>query len=113
MRARIEDAEFLLAEGVAPIDVAARLGTTPAALYRLMYRHRRADLAVRFSRVARQQYPDRKRRKYRETFPRYHPDAARWAAANGYPMASGHGRVTKAAFTAWEQAQQATYERAA
>jgi hypothetical protein len=46
---RLEEAEHLAAYGIAPQEIAERLGTTRTALEQLARRHGRADLARRLS----------------------------------------------------------------
>jgi hypothetical protein len=102
---RVADVEFLLGNGVRVLTICQRLNTTPAAMARYLYRQHRRDLAAPFQAEERRQNPRTNRKRYPDGFPRYHPKARTWAAANGWPSASG-GRVTKAAFEAWQQAQE-------
>ena len=46
---RLEEAEHLASYGIAPQEIAARLGTTRTALEQLARRHGRVDLARRLS----------------------------------------------------------------
>jgi len=48
---RIEDVEFLLEQRTDPALIAERLGLSPAALAKSLYRSGRPDLANRFQRV--------------------------------------------------------------
>lgn len=99
---RIEDVAWLAEQGESAQSICERLNTTAAALSRLLYRHKRPELARPFEAIVRQQRPNKHRSHDRRTFPRYDNTVRAWALANGQPL-DDRKRVTKATFDAWQQ----------